>query len=118
MYWDESKIFKILPFYNSFIDVPKIKKFSNIRLLKELPFYDELSIAKNKTALNGHARGYNIEIIDKKDVIIQLKSSEISIENLFKDLLMEMKGFKYQITLQVLLSKVKSSDFIEYSTIY
>ena len=29
-----------------------------------------------------------------------------------------MKGFKYQITLRVLLSKVKSSDFIEYSTIY
>ena len=29
-----------------------------------------------------------------------------------------MKGFKYQITLQVLLSKVKSSGFIEYSTIY
>ena len=44
MYWDESKIFKILPFYNSFIDVPKIKKFSNIRLLKELPFYNELNI--------------------------------------------------------------------------
>ena len=31
---------------------------------------------------------------------------------------MKMKGFKYQITLQVLLSKVKSSDFIEYSTVY
>ena len=31
---------------------------------------------------------------------------------------MEMKGFKYQITLCILLSKVKSSDFIEYSTIY
>ena len=31
---------------------------------------------------------------------------------------MEMKGFKYQFTLQVLLSKVKSSDFIEYSAIY
>ena len=30
---------------------------------------------------------------------------------------MEIKGFQYQITLQVLLSKVKSSDFIEYSTI-
>ena len=25
---------------------------------------------------------------------------------------MEMKGFKYQITLQVLLSKVKSSDLL------
>ena len=59
-----------------------------------------------------------MEIIDKKDVIIQLKAGEISIKNLFKYLLIEMKGFKYQITLRVLLSKVKSSGFIEYSTIY
>ena len=29
-----------------------------------------------------------------------------------------MKGFKYQIALCVLLNKVKSSDFIKYSTIY
>ena len=118
MVWDESKIFKILPFYNSFIDVPKIKKLSNIRLLKELPFYDELNITKNKTAFSRFAQSYKIEIIDKKDVITQLKSSEISIKNSFKDLLIELKGFKYQINLCVLLSKVKSSDFIEYPTIY
>ena len=31
---------------------------------------------------------------------------------------MEIKEFKYQITLRMLLSKVKSKDFIEYSTIY
>ena len=86
--------------------------------MKELPFYDELNIVKNKSAFNGHAQNYIIEIIDKKDVIIQLKSSEISIEILSKDLLMEMKGFKYQITLRILLSKVKSSDFIEYPTVY
>ena len=29
-----------------------------------------------------------------------------------------MKGFKYHITLYVLLSKVKSSDLIEYSPVY
>ena len=57
-------------------------------------------------------------IIDKKKVITQLKASETSIKNLFNDLLIEMKGFKYQIALQVLLSKVKSSNYIEYSTIY
>ena len=51
-------------------------------------------------------------------MITQLKSSEISIENFFKDLLMEMKSFKYQITLQVLLSKVKSKGLIEYSRVY
>ena len=26
MLWDESEIFKILPFYNSYIEIPKIKK--------------------------------------------------------------------------------------------
>ena len=31
---------------------------------------------------------------------------------------MEMKDFKYQIALCVLLCKVKSSDLIEYSTVY
>ena len=81
MVWDEFKIFKIIPFCNSFIDFPKIKKFSNIRFLKELPFYDELNIIKNKTVLSGYAESFKIEIIDKKDVIIQLKSSEISIKN-------------------------------------
>ena len=29
-----------------------------------------------------------------------------------------MKGFKYQITFKILLSKVKSEDLIEYSTVY
>ena len=37
---------------------------------------------------------------------------------MFKDLLIELKGFKYQITLAVLLSKVKNSGEIEYSLVY
>ena len=40
------------------------------------------------------------------------------IKNLFKDLLVEMKGFKYQITFYILLSKVKSRNLIEYSTVH
>ena len=118
MLWDESEIFKILPFYNSYIERPKIKKLSNIRLLKELPFYDDLNIVKIKTAFSCYIQSYKVEIIDKRDVIVQLKSSKISIENLFKDLLVEVKGFKYQLTLHVLLSKVKSSGLIEYSPVY
>ena len=38
MFWDESKIFKILSFYNSYIERLKIKKFSNVRLLKNFLF--------------------------------------------------------------------------------
>ena len=78
-----------------------------------LPFYDELNIVKNKTAFSGYGRSYKIEIIDKRDVIVQLKASEISIKQLFKDLLIELKGFKYQITLCVLLSKAKTGGSIE-----
>ena len=86
--------------------------------MKELPFYDDFSIVKSKTAFSGYAQSYEVEIVDKKDVIVQFKTSNISFENLSKDLLVEMKGFKYQVTLCVLLSKVKSSDSIEYSTVY
>ena len=51
-------------------------------------------------------------------MIVQLKSIEISIKDLFKDLLSEMKGFKYQLTLNILLSKQKSSNEIEYRSAY
>ena len=66
MLWNESEIFKILPFYNSYNERPKIKKLSSIRLLKELPFYDDLNIVKSKTAFSGYAQSYKVEIADKK----------------------------------------------------
>ena len=56
--------------------------------------------------------------MDKKDVITQLEASKISIVQLFKYLLIELKGFKYQITLAVLLNKVKNNSETEYSAVY
>ena len=77
-----------------------------------------MSIIKNKTAFSGYSRSYKVEIVDKKDVVIQLKSGEISIKDLFKDLVAELKGFKCQLTLCILLSKQKSRNEIEYRTVY
>ena len=54
----------------------------------------------------------------KKDPLVQLEASKSSIKDLFKDLLNEIKGFKYQITLAVLLSKVKTDVNTEYSPVY
>ena len=51
-------------------------------------------------------------------MIVQLKASEISIKQLFKDLLIELKVFKYLITLCVLLSKAKTGGSIEYRPVY
>ena len=59
---------------------------------------------KNKTAFSGYARSYKVEIVDKKDVIVQLKASKISIVEFFKDLLVELEGFKYQSTVMNLLA--------------
>ena len=42
-------------------------------------------------------------MVEKKDLIVQLKASKSSIKDLFNGLLNETKGFKYQITVNVLL---------------
>ena len=47
-----------------------------------------------------------------------MKASKISSKNLFKYILIELEGFKYQTTLCVLLSKVKNKKEIEYRPVY
>ena len=104
-FWDEAeRLFKELPFYNASIEKPYIKGLNNIELLRELPFYG-FSIVKTSKVFGGYARSHSIEIIDPKDPSVQLTISKPSIE----DFLSEIKGFKYQITLKVLLSKYKEN---------
>ena len=45
--------FKELPFYNSFIEKPKIKRLKNVDLLTEQPFYEQLNIIKTDQAFKG-----------------------------------------------------------------
>ena len=61
---------------------------------------------------------YKVEIIEKKDPIKQLEASKSSIKDLFSDLLNETKGFKYQITLKVVLKKYKPNGEIEFRPAY
>ena len=97
--------FKELSFFNVFIEKPKIKRLKNIDLLAEQPFYDQLNIIKTDQAFKGYARSCKVEIVEKKDLIVQLEASKSSIKALFNDLLNQTKGFKYQITMKVLLKK-------------
>ena len=67
-FWDEKdakELFQMLPFYNALIEKPKIKHLSNLELLHELPFYDELSVVEILKAFKRYARSYKIEIIQK-----------------------------------------------------
>ena len=61
---------------------------------------------------------YKVERVDKKDLIVQLEASKSSIKNVFIDLLNETRGFKYQITVKVLLKKYKPYGEIEFTPVY
>ena len=58
--------FKKLPFYNKPIEKPRIKRLTNINLLAEQPFYEQLNIIKTNQAFKGYAMSYKVEIIEKK----------------------------------------------------
>ena len=109
--------FKELPFFNVSIDKPKIKCLSDINLLAVLPFYELLSVIKTGQAFSGYPRSYK-EIVERKDPIVQLEANKLSTKDLFSNLINEMKGFKYQITVKVLLKKYKPNREIEFAPVY
>ena len=114
---EAKKLFQTLPFY-VLIEKPKMKKLSNAKLLHELPFYDKLSITEVSKAFKRYTKSYKVKIVDHRDSLVQLKASKSSIKDLFKDLLNEMKGFKYQIMVKFLLRKDKRNEGIEYCSVY
>ena len=61
---------------------------------------------------------YKTELIEKKDLFIQLEASKSSIRDLFNNLLNKKKGLKYQITIKILLKKYKPNKEIEFSWVY
>ena len=95
--------FKELLFCNKHIRKPKFKRLRNIDLLSQLPFNEELNVIKTNHAFRGYATSYKVEINESKDPIKQLEASKSSVKDLHSDLSNETKGFKYQITLKVML---------------
>ena len=100
------------------IDKTKIKRLKKVDLLAELHFYNQLNIIRTEHAFSRYAMSYKVEIVHKKDVIIQIEASKSSIKDLFIDLLNETRGFKYQITVKVLLKKYKPNGEIEFTPVY
>ena len=120
-FWDKKevkKLFQKLTFSNVPIEKPRIEHPKNIDLLHELPFYDELMIKQISKAFKRYTRSNKTKIINSKYSLVQLEASKSSIKDLFKDLLNEIKGFRYQITVKVLLSRYKKNGDIEFTPVY
>ena len=86
---DAVDYFRELPFYNKPIKKPKVKRLKNIDQLAERPFYEQLSIIKTNHAFKGYAISYKVEIIERKDPVVELEASKLSIKDLLSDLLNE-----------------------------
>ena len=65
---DVMNYFKELPFYNTHIDKPKIKHIKNIKLLSELPFYEELSVKKTDSTFKRYAISYKVQLVEKVSI--------------------------------------------------
>ena len=115
---DTEDYFTELLFYNKHIEKPKVKRLKNIDQLAELPFYEQLSVIKTDQAFKGYAMSYKVEIIEKKDPIVQLEASKLSVKDLFNDLLNKTKGFQYQMTVKALLKRYKLNEEIEFAPFY
>ena len=108
--------FQELPFYNKPIKETKVKRLKNIDRLAELPFFEQMSVIKTNQTFKGYAVSYKVEIIEKKYPIVQLQASKSSVKDLFNDL-NKTKGFKYQITVKVLIkntSSMKKLNFLQF----
>ena len=87
-----------------------------MNILSELPFYEEINVIKTNHAFRRYAISYKVELVEKTDPIKQLEASKSSFKDLFNDILNETKGFKYQITLKVILTKYKGTE-IEFAPV-
>ena len=90
----------------------------NIDQLAELPLYEQLSVIKTNQAFRVYAMSHKVKITDRRYPIVQLEASKSSIKDLFSDLLNEAKGFKYKITVKVLLKKYNGHGDIEFDPVY
>ena len=87
-------------------------------MLSKDPFYEKLNVIKKNHAFRGYAISYKVKFFEKKDPIKQLEASKSSIKDFSSDLLNERKGFKYQITLKVMLKKYKRNGETEFRLVY
>ena len=81
-----------------------VKQYEENIILPSVEFRDDFQIKKpvpekrtNKVekALTNYTAGYEIELRDERDPLIQLHISRKAIEHLFKTLLVQNKGFNF-----------------------
>ena len=95
---------QIAPYYRP----ETIREFR--RNLKFIP--KEITITERSNALRGNVQSYDVQIVNRNDPSIQLSSTKREIFDLLMRSLSDRRGFKYNTTLRVRLSKRKEDTII------
>ena len=81
------------------------KRLTKYQALKNIPFYDSVSISRIQHAFRNYAETYDVEVVDRISLSDSLFLAKSSIIDLFKDLLKEKRGFKYILSVRVTLKR-------------
>ena len=95
---------QIAPYYKP----ETIREFR--RNLKFIP--KDITITERSNALKGKVKSYDVQIVNRNDPSIQLSRTKRAIFDLLMQSLSDRKGFKYNTTLRVRLSKRKEGTII------
>ena len=110
---DVINYFKELPFYNRYIEKPKITKIKKHWLAFWTSFLWWTKYNKNRSSIKRIWNAIQSWNHWQKRSISTIRN----IKDLFNDLLDETNGFKYQVTVKILSKKYKDTK-IEFSQIY
>ena len=84
----------------------KSKRLTKHQVLSNiLPFYDSVGILRREHAHKHYAETYDVEVIDNTSIDDSLLLAKRSINDLFRDLLREKRGFKYNLYIVVTLKR-------------
>ena len=95
---------QIAPYYQP----ETIREFR--RNLKFIP--KDITITERSNALRGNVQSYDVQIVNRNDPSIQLSSTKRAIFDLLMGKLTDKRGFKYNTTIRVRLSKRKENETI------
>ena len=96
------------------------KRLTKYQILSNtLPFFDTTSISRKHYAFRNYVGTYEIEVMDSKSLDDSLFLAKRSINDFFRDLLEQKRGFKYILSSRVTLTKWNDTTNTYYiDTIY
>ena len=96
-------------FLNSLNEKLFVEPLTDKKVLSEPRFYkrflEKQNVTKYSNVFKNHIHSHSFTVSNSQDLASQLNITEPCVKNLLKDLLVEMRSFKYQITLQVSFRK-------------